>query len=377
MVSLAAISLFACDDDDDSPSNPTTADGGTAETGAGSSGTSGGGGTSSGSDPDGGAKCLDPATLNYVLAPRKTASNYVYHFYEATPNEPNQIFATTIDEVVRVDVDAKTVSTLYGPNGPLGATAPHHFLRASDVVVQDGKKLLSIPKAGGSPTALPSFTRGTAGSLAGTSEVYADGDTLYALESGDSGNVFKHDLATGAETVLGSEPKSSTSSIRLGPDAIYSYYANSDADNAPTTVWKLAKTGGAITPLAFTGAPSDILVPLGVVGTDLYLLAVVPSEYGAHVLRASTAGGAVTDLGSIGVSLGFKGVQEIFPTAKGIIVRNSSKLFWLPTGANALQPLYCFDGEYALYAPVVLGNTLYINVNTDNDEGGVAALPMP
>lgn len=353
-VALTTTLLFACSDDGGSSDAPND-----------------------GSSSGGPGACLDPAAFNYVLSPRKATSGSSFLLYQATPNEPNQIFGSTIDEVFRIDVDAKTATSLYAP---AGAIAPRHFSHGSDLVVTSGSKIWTIPKAGGAPIEKPKWTRAPQSSLAGTQEAYLDGDTFYALDAGLEGVVFKHDLETGAETDLGAEPRSNASSIRVGEDAIYSYYKKGDESNAPTVVWKLPKAGGAIQELAFTGAPSEENYPFGVVGGDLYLLSVTPATFEAHILRASRNGGAVTDLGTFSYVLSFKGQTNLVTTPKGVLLRMQDDMFWVANGASSFKKIACLapGSGYAFYATTILGNTVYASVvQTDAQTGGVIALSLP
>lgn len=350
LFALATASLVACSDDGPSSSN---------------------------GDPSSGGACLDPATFDYVLSPRKATSGSSFLLYQATPSEPGQIFGSTIDEVFRIDVAAKTATSVYAPEG---AIAPRHFQHGGDIVVTSGTKIWTVPKAGGAATEKPKWTRNPQSSLAGTQEAYLDGDTFYALDNGLEGVVFKHDLESGTETDLGAEPRSNAASIRLGEDAIYSYYPTSDANNAPTVVWKLPKAGGAIQELTFTGAPSQENYPFGVVGNDIYLLSVTPDTFEAHVLRASRDGGDVTDLGKFTYVLSFKGQSNIVANANGVLLRLQDDMFWVPNGASSFQKVACLDvgSGYAFYATTILDDKIYASVvNTDEQTGGVVVLPLP
>ncbi|AKV00043.1 hypothetical protein AKJ09_06706 [Labilithrix luteola] len=360
LIVLATASLFACNNDDDSASSSTENGSGDPSSGGANAGT-----------------CLDPAKFDYVLQPRKATSGSSFLLYQATPSAANQIFGSTIDEVFRIDVDAKTATSVYAPEG---AIAPRHYQHGSDIVVTSGSKIWTVPKAGGNATEKPKWTRTPQGSLAGTQEAYLDGETFYALDNGLGGVVFKHDLESGTETDLGAEPRSNASSIRLGEDAIYSYYPKSEANHAPTVVWKLPKAGGTTKELAFTGAPSEENYPFGVVGNDIYLLSVTSATFEAHILRASREGGAVTDLGKFMYVLSFKGQTNIVSTANGVFLRLQDDMFWIPNAASSFQKIACLatGSGYAFYATTILDNKVYASVvNTDAKTGGVVVLPLP
>lgn len=356
LVVVATAALFACSDD-------------SASSGTGASDPATGG--------ENAGTCLDPTTFDYVLPPRKATSGSSFLLYQATPSAPKEIFGSTIDEVFRIDVDAKTATSVYAPEG---AIAPRHFQHGSDIVVTSGMKIWTVPKTGGAATEKPKWTRTPQSSLAGTQEAYLDGDTFYALDNGLGGVVFKHDLETGTETDLGAEPRSNASSIRLGEDAIYSYYSKTDANNAPTVVWKLPKSGGTVQELTFTGAPSEENYPFGVVGGDIYLLSVTPDTFAAHILRAPRDGGAVTDLGQLTYIFSFKGQTNIVSNANGVLLRVVDDMFWIPNGASSFQKVACLDSGsgYGFYATTILDGAIYASVvNTDAQTGGVIVLPLP
>jgi hypothetical protein len=199
-------------------------------------------------------------------------------------------------------------------------------------------------------------------------------------DNGTGGVVFKHDLEAGTETDLSAEPRSKASSIRLGEDAIYSYYSKSEVNNAPTVVWRLSKAGGAIKELTFTGAPSEENYPFGVVGNDIYLLSVTPATFEAHILRASRDGGAVTDLGKFAYVLSFKGQTNIVSTANRVLLRLQDDMFWIPNGASSFQKIACLGtgNGYGFYATTILNDKVYASVvNTSEQTGGVVVLPLP
>ncbi|MDB4944177.1 MAG: hypothetical protein JWP97_3711 [Labilithrix sp.] len=361
VTSLASVA--ACSDDGSGSSSSSSSSGGSS---SGSSGTSGSSGSSGG-----GAACLDPTTFDYVVPLHKEGdSNFLT--YQATADE-SHVFISTLSAVYALDPGTRALNVLYAPPN---AVVPHHYLRKDDVVVNSGSKLWAVPKTGGAPVPLPDFTKLPNGSLAGTQEVVIDGDTLYALEVGDSGTVYKHDLTTGAETDLGAEPRSKTSSIRMGADAIYSYYANDESDNAPTTLWKVAKTGGAITPIPITGAPSPVNYPLGVNGNDLFVLSVDAEHFVAHVLRVPTGGGAAVDLGTTTYVLTFKGQSFVVPAQGGTVLRLLNDLFWIPEGAAAMTSLGCFPDDYAPLGVAANGKKAFVGIGNDQG-GGMIALPLP
>lgn len=355
---FSVVFLAACSDGDDP---------------AGSSGENGSdAGTSGGSTTVG--RCLDPATLDYAVTPRKEDDSYLIGYSMSTDGD--KVFMSGVHSVFALDVGGSAFTPIYTD---ASAIVPFHFLRASDVVVYDnGKRLQAVPKTGGAPTALPAFTRRPLTSLAGTADLALDGDVFYAKEVGsETTTYFRHDLASGTETDLTTEARAEQSSFKLGPDALYSYYPLSEANGAPTQPFRLAKTGGALELLTYTGVV-PVHTPFAVRGSDIYLFGRDTSTGNAIVYRAAASGGAAQPLFSTLAPVVFKNQNEVFDADGGLVFRTVDSFWFLPTGASEARFVACIGGDLTLHAATATGRTIYASVvDSGNDVGGIVRIPIP
>lgn len=371
-LAFATCALSACsgsDDDmggDDEGSSSSSGASGAAS----SSGASGSWGASSGGTP---GACLDPASFDYVVPLRTEGDAYLIGYDMRV--DGTTLFMNGVHSVFALNTASSAFDAIYTDAATI---VPFMFPRAADVLIYVGnRKLLSVPKTGGTPTPLPAFTRRPLTSLAGTADLELDGDSFYAKEVDEGTRFFKHDVTTGAETDLAQEDRARNASFRIGADAIYGYYPTTEEPNAPTQMFRLPKAGGAIEPLGFTGA-LPVLYPYAVRGTDLYLIGSNPTDATGTLYRAPTTGGAAAPLMTTVFPLAFKGQSQAFDAEGGTVFRLVDTFFWLPTGAATAAKLACIGGDFTLHASAAIGKTIYASVvNSGSNVGGVIRIPIP
>lgn len=372
LIGLVVGASGACGDDDSGEG----ADGGTRP----DSGGSGGGGGASAPTNSG---CLDPAELDEVVAPTEfTDGSVVYRM----ALDGDDLFFSTIDTLYRVPAAGGEPEVVYTRD--LAISVPF-WVRADDVLVLEGASMLvSVPKAGGTPTALGALPHRISGSIDTRVDMIVEGDVAYAKS--ESGGLFDDDpleityFEIDLETVETREIAvnqigKNSIMVKLG-DALYTSSQDPEAvipdagigTYSPDLLYRIPIASGEaeVVPLG------DEPLAFNVIGADdaqLFLIAGAEADFAlSGVYSADPEGGAPTQLFEAVVL--FNSSFEHDRTASRNLIRDLGEVYSVPPGRTEAERLFCIGGE--VHSMAADEAAVYLSLFDNQDRASIVRVPL-
>lgn len=304
---LAALAFGCGSDSDGGGTGPGT---GGSSSGSGGSDGSGGSGTGGGTN----SECAATSDLEEVLAPTELPTGSVIRYLAS---DGDYVYFSGFRNLYRVAAGGGEPETLYDA-GELSTYVPF-FLRDSDLVVLRGTAVLSVPKAGGTPTELATLPDRPFSALDGRVDFLVEGDMAYfksetgILDDPYETTLYGVDLTDGESTLLTTTGIGKGSLLAKSGDALYLRGVDPDApepensfDPVPSALYSIPIAGGdpeRVT-VTFDDTRQFNFVPIGADDTNVFLTAVAlpadDDDFGAGqaggLFRVPREGGAAVRL---------------------------------------------------------------------------------
>lgn len=258
--SMLCAALLACGGD---------GDGGSVGGDSGGDNSAGSGDNASGGGGD--SQCVATAGNAVVLPPENFSDGSVIYRMQA---DDTHLYFSTIDRLYRVPLGGGAAEELYFREL---AIVIYFWLRDDDIVLMEGRRVLSMPKNGGATTELVELTDSPDASLDGRIAAELRGDMLYgkSRKGFDEDLVvtyFSADLTTGESRVLYQGKEGENSGIAVTDEHIYVVSVDESmvppgddlAVGVPDILYRVSLAEGGIEMVSVGDSP----LQLGVVGAD-------------------------------------------------------------------------------------------------------------
>ncbi len=367
LASLLCAALLGCGGDGGS----TDGDGMGASGGGGGSGGAGGGGS-------GGSSCVATAGDAVVLAPENLSEGSVIYRMET---DTTHLYFSTINRLYRVPLAGGAAEELYFRDL---AIVIFFWVRADDIVLMEGRKVVSLPKGGGATTELAALDDSPTTSLDGRITAVLRGDTLYAKSRkgiGDDVEVtyFATDLTTGESRILYQGPEGANSDIVVTSEHLY--FTSTDqsmvpADEdfpvgVPDLLYRVPLSGGALEQVSLGDAPLQVAL-VGADAESLYVNASPPmSALDSGISRVPFDGGTPERV--LDGSFLFGSILEHIPVEGKSYLRALDDIYELQT-SGAAQKVSCVADD--AHSMAVDDDSIFVAIfQKEGEKSGIVRLP--
>lgn len=352
--------------------------GGDGDGGAEDSGGDSGGGNSAGSGDNGsgggGSQCVATEGEAVVLAPENLSDDSVIYRMRA---DDTHLYFSTIDRLFRVPLSGGAAEELYFRDL---AIVIYFWLRDDDIVLMEGRRVVSMPKSGGATTELAELADSPSASLDGRIAAELRGDTLYGKSRKGIGEdvevtYFAVDLTTAESRVLYQGKEGENSGIAVTDEYIYVVSTDESMVPAgedfpvgvPDILYRVSLAEGGIETVPVGDSP----LQLSVVGADaqsVYLNTSPPmSVVDAGIARLPFAGGTPERV--LNGSFIFGSVLEHIPFGSTSYLRALDEVFELAATGSARKVGCVQDDAHAM---AISGDEIFVAVF--QSEGGKSAI---